>query len=510
MFKIIDNLLNKITMYRLVLYFLVFLLLVSLVFSFIGILPYNPLMLLLSTVLILAVCWVMNYIFSYVFNAPTNIESLYITAFILIFIITPPESFTDFKYLMFIFWTALWAMASKYIFAIGKKHIFNPAAFSVAITAITLGQSASWWVGTGVMLPFVLIGGFLITRKIRREDLVYTFIIVSLLVSVLIHANGFADIWKFASQAIKNSPLFFFAFVMLTEPLTTPPTKSLRMGYGALVGAVFDPMIHFGIVYSTPELALLLGNVYSYIVSPKIKLLLRFKEKTLIANDTYDFSFTSDRDEVPFRPGQYLEWTLEHNNPDSRGNRRYFTIASSPIEEEIHIGIKFYPKPSSFKIALFNMKPNDTIMASQLSGDFTMPKDKNKKLCFIAGGIGVTPFESMISYMLKRDQKRDIVMFYSNKTPDDIAYIDTFEKARADIGIKTVYAISEVNSIPVDWAVARGFITAEMIIKEVPDYRDRLFYISGPHGMVTAFQDTLSKLKVDKSQIKTDFFPGFA
>ena len=509
MIKYIDNLLNKITMYKLVLYFLVFLLLVGIVFSTFGLLPYNPLLLLFSIIVLLLVSFAVNFIFSLVFKAPTNVESLYITALILALIITPPESFFDVPYLMFIFWAALWSMASKYIFAIGKKHVFNPAALAVVITAFTLGQSASWWVGTGVMLPFVLLGGVLITRKVRRWDLVITFIASALISTVVTHAGSIYDIWKFGSNAVVSSPLFFFAFVMLTEPLTTPPTKYLRMGYGAIVGAIFDPMMHIGAIYSTPELALVIGNIYSYLVSPKIKLMLKLKYKKEIAKDTYDFAFSTNKDELHFKPGQYFEWTLPHSKPDSRGNRRYFTISSSPVEEEIHLGVKFYPEPS-FKNALINMKENDVIVASQLSGDFTMPHNKHKKLCFIAGGIGVTPFESMIEYMVKRGQKRDIVMLYSNKTPEDIAYMDTLEKARKELGIRTIYALSDDKSIPSDWQGVRGFIDSTLIMKEVPDYKDRIFYISGPHGMVTAFYDTLSGMGVRSSHIKTDFFPGFA
>ena len=439
--RIIDNFLNKITMYRLVLYFLFLLIVIAGILSYIGILQYNPLMLLFSTVAIIFISFIVNFLFSKAFDAPTNVESAYITALILVLIITPPNSFNDIPYLLFIFWAAVWAMASKYILAIGKKHIFNPAAFAVMLTAFTINQSASWWISTAYMAPFVLLGGLLITRKIRRFDLVFSFIIVSLVVTSYTHFNNFINLPVLLYRTILTSPLLFFAFVMLTEPLTTPPTKNLRIGYGSIVGAIFDPVIHLGSIFSTPELALVLGNVFSYIVSPKKKLLLKLKERTKIAEDTYDFSFSSNDDEYEFHPGQYLEWTLGHKWPDSRGNRRYFTIASSPVEEEIRIGVKFYPNPSSFKKALINMAPGDKIVASQLAGDFTLPHNKNLKLCFIAGGIGVTPYESMINYLLERKQHRDVVVFYSNRTPNDIAYQDTFKRAKDELNIKTIHII---------------------------------------------------------------------
>ena len=82
----------------------------------------------------------------------------------------------------------------------------------------------------------------------------------------------------------------------------------------------------------TPEIALVLGNIFSYIVSPKIKAMLTLVGRVKQTPNTYDFIFESDK-KFSFLPGQYLEWTLGHDNTDDRGNRRYFTIASSPTEK---------------------------------------------------------------------------------------------------------------------------------------------------------------------------------
>ncbi len=480
-----------------------------------SILAFNPFMLVFSTLLILGVCYGVNLLFAKIYNAPTNSESYFITALILALIITPPTTLSDINYLLFIIFASVLAMASKYILAIGKKHIFNPAAIAVAITALTIGQSATWWVGTASMAPFVLVGGLLITRKIKRFDLVLSFIGIFLLSSIIIRAHGISDIVDIVWNLITTSPLLFFSFIMLTEPLTTPPTQGLRMGYGAFLGAIFSPLVHIGNIYSTPELALLVGNIFSYIVSPKKKLILKLKEKTKIAEDTYDFAFKEDTQNTnyKFTPGQYLEWTLAHKNSDTRGNRRYFTIASSPEEKEVRIGVKFYPESSTFKKALLSMQKDEVIVASQLAGDFTLPKDTNQKLCFIAGGIGITPFESIVNDLLEKKetkQKRNIVMFYSNRTIKDIAYANTFERARKELNMNTIYSLSDEKSIPKDWAGDRGFITMETIKSKLQDYKDRMFYISGPHSMVEAFEQTLKELGIPKSHIKIDYFPGFA
>ena len=508
--KYIDNFLNRITMYRIVLYSLIGLLLIAFGISFVkpGYLPFTPLELLVSTLFILSVSVVSNALFAKVFSAPVNVESIYITALILALIITPMRSFADANFIWFAFWASSIASASKYILAIGKKHIFNPAAIAVVITALFMNFTASWWVGTTVMLPFVLVCGFLITRKTIHEDLVYSFLIVALAVLLSTQVSNIFGIPNYLVRVALDTPIFFFATVMLTEPLTTPPTRSLRIMYGILVGILFAPFIHFGNIYMTPEIALVLGNIFSYIVSPKIKAMLTLVGRTKQTTNIYDFAYESDK-QFSFEPGQYLEWTLGHENADSRGNRRYFTIASSPTESEIHIGVKFYENPSTFKKKLIAMKAGDMLAASSLAGDFTMPKNKKRKLVFIAGGIGVTPFRSMIKYLIDTNEKRDIVFLYSNSTLADISYKDIFEDARARIGLKMVYAVTR-EAVPVgNPAYFGGRITGEMIAKTIPDFKNRYFYISGTRDMVTTCDMELAKIGVHKSHVKTDFFPGF-
>ncbi|MFA5840822.1 MAG: RnfABCDGE type electron transport complex subunit D [Candidatus Paceibacterota bacterium] len=507
--KFIDDFLNKTTMYRIVLYVLFFFFGSAVVLSLFKFLPYTPFDLISSLFIILVVSWLTNIVFSYVYDAPTNIESVYITALILFFIITPAQGGIYTEFLPLAFWASVWAMASKYIFAIGKKHIFNPAAFAVVLTAFTINQAASWWIGTPNMLPFVLLGGLLIIRKLRRADLVWSFILSAIATLIILATFKGSDISNTIFKTLKDSAFFFFLFIMVTEPLTAPTTRWLRISFGVLVGFLSAPLVHIGSVYSTPELALIVGNVFAYLVSPKEKLFLQLKDKIKIGTDTFDFIFLKDKD-FSFRPGQFMEWTLKHRSPDARGNRRYFTLASSPTEPEIHLGVKFYPEPSSYKNRLLALPIGGEIIVSQKSGDFVLPTNKEQGLVFIAGGIGITPFRSMIQYLIDTNEKRDITLFYSNKTLDDISYKDVFEEARAKLGIKTIYAITDKNQVVLDPSMKIGIIDGEIIAKEVPNFMNKIFYISGPHGMVNAFESTLKSMGVPNKHIKIDFFPGFA
>lgn len=503
--NLIDNFLNQITMYRLVLYYLMCLLVVAVIFSLVGILPFTPVALIFSCLFIIFVCWLTNTLFRKVFKVPTNLESVYITALILALIITPVRSFEGSVFLLLV---SVLAMSSKYILAINKKHIFNPAALAVLITAFAINRPASWWVGTSWMLPFVLAGGLLVLRKIKKYDLVFSFLFVSLAFILFTSFLKGENLLLLLQKILVDSPILFFAFVMLAEPLTSPPTKFLQSIYGGIVGFLLIPQIHLGSIYTTPELALIAGNIFSYLVSPKDRLTLKLKEKIQIGSDIFDFIFESNK-KLNFVPGQYMEWTLGQKSPDSRGSRRYFTLASSPTEANLRIGVKFYPDSSSFKKQLLTMDINGQIIASQLSGEFTLQKDLNKKLVFIAGGIGVTPFRSIVKYLLDNNEKRNIILLFSNKTIDEIVYTDIFSQAAKVLPIKNIYTLTETNSIPKNWSGQVGPITAEMIIKEVPDYKERIFYISGPHAMVVAFEKILTVIGVQKSYIKIDYFPGY-
>lgn len=500
----IDYVLDRITMYRLVLYMLIGLIGIAAILAYVNLLPFSPLALLASSLFLVIMCWAMNTIFAYVLEVPTNIESAATTALILALIINPAQSPDDFQFLG---WAAILAMSSKYILALHKKHFFNPAAIAVVITSFVLGKSASWWIGTAVMLPAVLLGGLLLVRKLRQGEMVWSFCAAALMSVCVLALVQRDNIFTELEQLFVQSPLFFFATIMLTEPLTAPPTKMWRRFYAGLVGILFIPQIHIGPIYSTPELALVVGNVFSYVVSPKQRVLLQLKRKSKLAPDIVDFVFKPSQ-KLAFLPGQYMELTLAHPHADSRGNRRYFTLASSPTEDVVRLGIRFYEQSSSFKKALYGVDGRTKIVGTQIAGDFTLPRDPQQKLVFIAGGIGITPFRSMLKYLLDSQQRRDIVLFYANKTVDEIVYKDVLNAAHTKLGVKTFYTLTDMAAMPHNWPGFVGRISEQMILETVPNYKDRTYYLSGPPDMVKAYERVLKNLQVRNDQIKKDYFPG--
>lgn len=505
MFNKLDQLLNGIPMYRVVLYGLVLLSCISILMGFVGILPYSGFAQLVNLGVILITCIGINELCSRVLRAPTNLESATITGLILFFLLWPIIQPVD---VFFAILVSASSMAGKYILAIRKVHIFNPAAFGVFILGLLGNGNGIWWAGSLYLLPFVTCIGLCIVRKIRRAEMVLSFLVVSLLTLSIQALVNNQHIPQILALSIASGPLIFFATIMLTEPLTSPPRRRQQLLFGGLVGLMYGLNFQIGPLFSTPELALLIGNVVSFTISNKQRLILTLKEKNPLCVDIYDYVFIPSQP-VSFIPGQYLEWLLPHERIDARGNRRYFTIASSPTEPYIHLGVKIpKDKKSSYKATLESMKEGDTLIASQLAGDFILPNDTTKKLVLIAGGIGITPFRSQIKYLVDRKEKRDIVLLYSASSSDGFVYKDLLDDAKS-IGVRAVYSITKQHNVPPKWNGSVGYITKDMIKEVVPDYKERYYFISGPQSLVDSYKQILEELSISKRYITTDYFPGF-
>lgn len=501
----IDRVIDGITMYRLVLYYLVAMFLAAFVAGLLHLIAVDPAALAFSGLLVVCVGWLTNEGIARLLNVVPNRESVFITALILVLIVDPVGA-SDIRGVGLLAFVAIWAMASKFIIAINRKHLFNPAAFAVALSAILLDQPATWWIaGHPILMPIVIGGGLVMTRKLRRFDLVLAFMLAD--IATILSTSAPSD-WPMSLQiALTQSPFFFFAFVMLTEPLTAPQARLWRVVYGALIGVLSAPNVSIGSYYFTPEVALLAGNLMTFVVGPRGRLVLTLDRIEQAASSAYDFVFRPDR-QFAYAAGQYLEWTLPIDRPDNRGNRRYLTLASAPTEDEIRMGVKFNPDGSAFKRGLALMKPGDQIVAAQLAGNFVLPDDPEEKLVFIAGGIGITPFRSMLRYLVDRGEKRPIVVLYGNASAQDIAYMDVLEQAREQLGIRTIYAVLDPRGARP--GMIAGMIDEAVIRREVPDFRTRTFYVSGPQAMVSAHKRILRRMGVSRRRIRTDFFPGLA
>ncbi|MDX1535370.1 MAG: RnfABCDGE type electron transport complex subunit D [Candidatus Spechtbacterales bacterium] len=481
-------------MYKLARYYLASLILVAIGLSFFGFLTYNPLDIILFSVYLPLACYIFNIIFGKITGVKPNYESAFIAGLILILIITPADFFDS---LFFLTTVSFLAMASKYILSWRGRHIFNPAAFGVFLTAIIMGEGASWWVGDIHLVAITFIFGVLVTYKINSNRIVYPFLATYLLlISTLsiwpsVSLTGFFEtLW----QLIAYSPILFFAFIMLPEPRTSPTKKWNKLWYAITVAVAFVvyPM-QFNVSYGL-EAALLTGNVLAFLISKQagVKMSLVGKEKE--AENVFSFWFKPKK-KINFEAGQFFEWTVNHKNPDSRGIRRYFTIASSPTEDNFLISMKVPNEASTFKRKLLSMKPGDSVIATGPMGDFNLPEDKDVKLVFIAGGIGVTPFRSMIKYMIDKNLNYNVDLIYLATSEDEFSFSDLFKEAKDKLNFNIFYTTERLNK--------------DIFNKYTNNLDNKIFYISGPESMVRNTSKILENSGVDKRRIKRDYFPGY-
>ncbi len=210
------------------------------------------------------------------------------------------------------------------------------------------------------------------------------------------------------------------------------------------------------------------------------------------------FSFVFKPEErVTWKAGQYIFLKILHSKPDDRGEKRHFTISSAPYEENIFITTKFdFKNGSSFKKAMISLKEGSYIETSDPEGDFII-KEPDAKYVFIAGGIGITPYRSILLDMGRKRNKVDTILLYFCKSRETI-FSDIFNSMEKKYGWLKVHYINEPHHINED------------IIKEkVYDFNKRNFFVSGPFNMVKAAEDVLSNLNVAKNSITKDYFPGY-
>lgn len=214
------------------------------------------------------------------------------------------------------------------------------------------------------------------------------------------------------------------------------------------------------------------------------------------------FWFKPDKP-VRYMAGQYTQIHLYHPHTDERGDKRWFTLSSSPTDEMVSITTRLDPKrPSSFKKALFALKPGTELSLADPMGDFVLPKKKDIPLVFVAGGIGVTPMHSMIKWLVDTGEKRQVYLFYAANTLEEVAFRDLFESAPIEFDII-------LQQPPQDWQGRTGRLTTDIIYGLPGVQKNALVYLSGPEPMVETFYKELKAKGVPDHRLVTDYFPGY-
>jgi ferredoxin-NADP reductase/nitrite reductase/ring-hydroxylating ferredoxin subunit len=239
--------------------------------------------------------------------------------------------------------------------------------------------------------------------------------------------------------------------------------------------------------------------------SDKLSLELLAKEK-LEGTDIMTFKLA--RGGLDYAAGQFAYFKLDGVSGDPKGPIRHFSIASSPTEQDLMISTRIRNTPYKQKLA--SLETGTKILAWGPQGEFVLHDDYSKPAVFLSGGIGVTPFRSMIKYATDKRLPVKIVMFDSNRDEANILYKGEFDKwALENKNFQPVYTLTD--EIPSSWSGERGKIDRKMMERRLnkSELGNSIFYICGPPGMLKAMQELLRGMQVPKERIKVEEFTGY-
>jgi ferredoxin-NADP reductase len=234
----------------------------------------------------------------------------------------------------------------------------------------------------------------------------------------------------------------------------------------------------------------------------------KLKNRTEIAEGTVAFQFEKPSGWT-FKAGQYLDMTLlDPPETDSEGNVRSFSIASAPHEETLMVATRM--RDTAFKRVLRTMPFGTAVKIEGPSGDLILQNDFTRPAVFLAGGIGITPFRSIAHWAAKEKSPNRIVLFYSNRRPEDAPFLAELQSLERDNPkYKLIASMTEVEKSHRPWNGETGLINQEMLGRHLKGAASPIYYIAGPPAMVKGLHEMLNKAGMNDDDIRAEEFAGY-
>jgi ferredoxin-NADP reductase len=236
----------------------------------------------------------------------------------------------------------------------------------------------------------------------------------------------------------------------------------------------------------------------------------RLLGRTEVAEATMAFQLEKPNNFI-FKAGQYIDLTLSGCEPEYGPSNRLthtFSIASSPFVDELLLATRM--QKTAFKRVISTLPIGNTVKIKGPMGSFSLDNNTARPAVFLAGGVGIAPFLSMLTYATEKKLRHHIVLFYANRYLKDAAFIDELWRLQtANPRFRFVPVLTRTNGENGHWKGKTGHISPEMLLSRIRTLRGPIYYIAGPPTMVTSARRTLSAAGVDEYDIRTDEFAGY-
>jgi ferredoxin-NADP reductase len=234
----------------------------------------------------------------------------------------------------------------------------------------------------------------------------------------------------------------------------------------------------------------------------------KLKQRRDVAEGTVAFHMEKPAG-FQFKAGQYINVTLiEPPETDAEGNSRSFSIASAPFEDDLVFATRM--RDTAFKRVLKTLEPGNGVRISGPFGSFTLHTDMSRPAVFLVGGIGITPFRSIILDATRSRLAHKLYLFYSNRRPEDAAFLEELQKVEEqNPNYKFIGTMTEMQKSALPWRGATGYISPQMLAKWIVNSSEPVYYSAGPPAMVAAMRQLLTGNGVSEDDIRTEEFSGY-
>lgn len=231
-------------------------------------------------------------------------------------------------------------------------------------------------------------------------------------------------------------------------------------------------------------------------------------QKHTIAEGTMIFYFAKPQ-EFTFTAGQYIDVTLiDPPETDAEGNTRSYSICAAPQEEMLAVATRM--RDTAFKRTLAALPLGTEVSVEGPLGSFMLHENAARPAVCIAGGIGITPFRSMLLDATARKVAHQLILLYANRRPEDAAFLDELHALKEkNSNFTFVPTMSNMEHSAKEWQGERGHIDEAMLERYVPRTGAPIYYLAGPQGMVTAMRQVLTRIGVSADDIRFEEFSGY-